>query len=140
MRNNTYTLPDLFVHATGDGKIMKAQAHSLAADCHLFPDLQYSRMLSQHHQLLVALTTPVTRGDSGLFSGSLLGSGPFKTLTAASAADSIMNPEAPLALRLSGQLLLGVVKVHSKKVGYLFQDCNDALSKIKQVRGCGAQL
>ena len=49
-------------------------------------------------------------------------------------ADSIINPEAPLALRLSGQLLLGVVKVHSKKVGYLFQDCNDALIKIKQVR------
>ncbi|EIE27346.1 hypothetical protein COCSUDRAFT_45823 [Coccomyxa subellipsoidea C-169] len=45
--------------------------------------------------------------------------------------DSIINPEAPLALRLSGQLLLGVVKVHQKKVGYLFQDCNDALVKIK---------
>ena len=48
-------------------------------------------------------------------------------------ADSIINPEAPLALRLSGQLLLGVVKVHQKKVGYLFQDCNDALVKIKLV-------
>lgn len=47
--------------------------------------------------------------------------------------DSIINPEAPLALRLSGQLLLGVVKVHQKKVGYLFQDCNDALVKIKLV-------
>lgn len=48
-------------------------------------------------------------------------------------ADTIINPEAPLALRLSGQLLLGVVKVYSKKVGYLFQDCNDALVKVKQV-------
>ncbi|KAK9833545.1 hypothetical protein WJX81_003827 [Elliptochloris bilobata] len=46
--------------------------------------------------------------------------------------DSIINPEAPLALRLSGQLLLGVVKVYSKKVGYLYQDCNDALQKIKE--------
>ncbi|CAK0784792.1 hypothetical protein CVIRNUC_007996 [Coccomyxa viridis] len=46
--------------------------------------------------------------------------------------DTIINPEAPLALRLSGQLLLGVVKVYSKKVGYLFQDCNDALVKVKQ--------
>ena len=53
--------------------------------------------------------------------------------TSIALADSIINPEAPLALRLSGQLLLGVVKVHSKKVGYLFQDCNDALVKIKQV-------
>ncbi len=49
-------------------------------------------------------------------------------------ADSIINPEAPLALRLSGQLLLGVVKVYSKKVGYLYQDCNDALVKIKEAR------
>jgi cohesin complex subunit SCC1 len=78
--------------------------------------------------------------------------------------DSIINPEAPLALRLSGQLLLGVVKIYSRKVrgrrrrrtcsldldldllislafssflspcqvGYLFQDCNDALVKIEQ--------
>eukprot|EP00873_Tetraselmis_striata_P019210 jgi/Tetstr1/439474/TSEL_027906.t1 len=45
--------------------------------------------------------------------------------------DSIINPEAPLALRLSGQLLLGVVRIYSRKVGYLFQDCNDALLKIK---------
>jgi len=37
-----------------------------------------------------------------------------------------------LALRLSGQLLLGVVRIYSRKVGYLFQDCNDALVKIKQ--------
>lgn len=48
--------------------------------------------------------------------------------------DSIINPEAPLALRLSGQLLLGVVRIYSRKVGYLFQDCNDALLKIKSVR------
>ena len=48
-------------------------------------------------------------------------------------ADSIMNPEAPLALRLSSQLLLGVVRIYSRKVGYLFDDCNQALSKIKQV-------
>lgn len=44
-----------------------------------------------------------------------------------------MNPEAPLALRLSSQLLLGVVRIYSRKVGYLFEDCNHALSKIKQV-------
>ncbi|KAK9865865.1 hypothetical protein WJX84_006443 [Apatococcus fuscideae] len=49
-----------------------------------------------------------------------------------SSVDSIINPEAPLALRLSSQLLLGVVRIYSKKVGYLFEDCNHALSKIKQ--------
>lgn len=47
--------------------------------------------------------------------------------------DTIINNETPLALRLSGQLLLGVVRVYSRKVGYLFQDCTDALGKLKQV-------
>ncbi len=48
--------------------------------------------------------------------------------------DSIINPEAPLALRLSGQLLLGVVRIYSRKINYLYSDCNEALVKIKQVR------
>ena len=43
-----------------------------------------------------------------------------------------MNPDAPLALRLSGQLMLGVVRIYSRKVNYLFQDCSEALVKIKQ--------
>jgi len=46
--------------------------------------------------------------------------------------DSIMFPEVPIALRLSGHLLLGVVRIYSKKVNYLYQDCSDALAKIKQ--------
>ncbi|PSN64588.1 hypothetical protein BS50DRAFT_576028 [Corynespora cassiicola Philippines] len=37
----------------------------------------------------------------------------------------------PLALRLSGQLLLGVVRIYSRKARYLLDDCNDALWKIK---------
>lgn len=47
--------------------------------------------------------------------------------------DNILNPEAPLALRLSGQLLLGVVKIYSRKVAFLFDDCNDALTKVTKV-------
>ena len=47
--------------------------------------------------------------------------------------ESIINPDAPLALRLSGQLMLGVVRIYSRKVNYLFQDCSEALVKIKQV-------
>jgi cohesin complex subunit SCC1 len=40
---------------------------------------------------------------------------------------------APLALRLSGQLLLGVVRIYSRKARYLLDDCNEALLKIKMV-------
>lgn len=45
-----------------------------------------------------------------------------------------MHPETPLALRLSGHLLLGVVRVYKHKVEILYKQCNDAFSKIKQVR------
>ena len=39
--------------------------------------------------------------------------------------------QAPLALRLSGQLLLGVVRIYSRKARYLLDDCNEAILKIK---------
>lgn len=49
----------------------------------------------------------------------------------------IIRPEGsaggPLALRLSGQLLLGVVRIYHRKAHYLHDDCNDALWKIKMV-------
>lgn len=35
--------------------------------------------------------------------------------------DVLLNPEAPLALRLSGQLLLGLVRIYARKVAYLLQ-------------------
>lgn len=38
----------------------------------------------------------------------------------------------PIALRLSSHLLLGVVRIYSKKVNYLFDDCSEALLKVKQ--------
>lgn len=44
---------------------------------------------------------------------------------------SIVRPVVPLALRVSGHLLLGVVRIYNRKVKYLFTDCNDALSKMK---------
>jgi len=39
-----------------------------------------------------------------------------------------------MALRLTGQLLLGVVRIYSRKAKYLLDDCNEALLKIKMVR------
>ncbi|KAL2650609.1 hypothetical protein R1flu_018737 [Riccia fluitans] len=52
--------------------------------------------------------------------------------------DSILFPEVPIALRLSGHLLLGVVRIYSRKVNYLFHDCSEALVKIKQAFHAGA--
>ncbi|TPX56911.1 hypothetical protein PhCBS80983_g04207 [Powellomyces hirtus] len=45
--------------------------------------------------------------------------------------ESIIHPGQPLALRLSGQLLLGVTRIYSRKARYLLEDCNEAFVKIK---------
>ncbi|KAI9501248.1 sister chromatid cohesion protein 1 [Coemansia spiralis] len=44
----------------------------------------------------------------------------------------------PLALRLSGQLLLGVARIYSRKARYLLEDCNEALIRIKMAFRPGA--
>ncbi|KAF4455463.1 cohesin complex subunit SCC1 [Fusarium austroafricanum] len=46
--------------------------------------------------------------------------------------EAIITPnQAPMALRLSSQLLLGVVRIYQRKTRYLLDDCNDAMMKIK---------
>lgn len=43
-----------------------------------------------------------------------------------------MFPEVPIALRMSGHLLLGVVRIYSKQVEYFFQDCNYLELRLKK--------
>ncbi|XP_022043010.2 double-strand-break repair protein rad21-like protein 1 [Acanthochromis polyacanthus] len=43
----------------------------------------------------------------------------------------IISPKMNIGLRTSGHLLLGVVRIYSRKAKYLLADCNDALVKIK---------
>ncbi|GME91067.1 unnamed protein product [[Candida] boidinii] len=45
--------------------------------------------------------------------------------------DSASSSAEPLALRLTGQLLYGVVRIYSRKAKYLFDDVTDALLKLK---------
>jgi len=50
----------------------------------------------------------------------------------------IENPTVPMALRMSGHLMLGVVRIFSRKVTYLLSDCSEAMVKIKDAfRGPG---
>lgn len=46
--------------------------------------------------------------------------------------DRIMFPDVPIALRMSGHLLVGVVRIYSKKVDYLYQDCNVVLTSLRK--------
>ncbi|XP_015220512.2 double-strand-break repair protein rad21-like protein 1 isoform X2 [Lepisosteus oculatus] len=43
----------------------------------------------------------------------------------------ILSPKVKIALRTSGHLLLGVVRIYSKKAKYLLADCNEAVVKIR---------
>ncbi|CAK9154912.1 unnamed protein product [Ilex paraguariensis] len=43
-----------------------------------------------------------------------------------------MYPEVPIALRMSSHLLLGVVRIYSKQVEYLYHDCNVVLIGIRK--------
>lgn len=57
----------------------------------------------------------------------------------ATSVESIVNPTVPLALRVSGHLLLGVVRIYSRKVKYLMHDAQEAMVKIKMAFRPGAQ-
>ncbi|KAF5177253.1 Sister chromatid cohesion 1 protein [Thalictrum thalictroides] len=42
-----------------------------------------------------------------------------------------MMPDVPIALRMQAFLLLGVVRIYSRKVDYLYRDCNEIMSHIR---------
>lgn len=48
-------------------------------------------------------------------------------------SQAIMHPQAPLALRLSSILQLGVVKLYKRQVDYLYEDCSAFLAKLRVI-------
>ncbi|KAJ9558351.1 hypothetical protein OSB04_012965 [Centaurea solstitialis] len=56
----------------------------------------------------------------------------YVTVNIPSTVEQIMNPQVPIALRMSGYLLLGVVRIYSKKVEYLQRDYNGLLIDISK--------
>uniref|UniRef100_A0A915CRD9 Double-strand-break repair protein rad21 n=1 Tax=Ditylenchus dipsaci TaxID=166011 RepID=A0A915CRD9_9BILA len=47
------------------------------------------------------------------------------------AVDEILKPKVKLSLRTTGHLLLGIVRIYSRKAKYVLADCNEAFLKIK---------
>lgn len=41
--------------------------------------------------------------------------------------------DGPVTLRLSGQLMLGVTRIYSRKAQYLFEDCKETRENITRV-------
>eukprot|EP01031_Cornospumella_fuschlensis_P026449 gene26449-31966_t len=54
----------------------------------------------------------------------------FSTDISAS-VNSVVNSNVPLALRVSGQLMLGIVRIYAKKLGYLVGDATEALYRMQ---------
>lgn len=52
-----------------------------------------------------------------------------------SSCEKIIDPEAPLALRLSGQLLLGVVRIYARKLAFLETDARNAIDGLQRKEG-----
>lgn len=51
----------------------------------------------------------------------------------ASTVDDLVNGEhPPMALRLQGQLLLGVSKIYGRQARYLLEDCGEALGRLQE--------
>jgi cohesin complex subunit SCC1 len=90
-------------------------------------------LLSKRNGPLAKVWLASHMGDRKLSKAQLLGTSIPKSVGA------IMGQElVPMALRLSGQLLLGVARIYSRKAKYLMDDCNDALLKIKMTFRPGA--
>lgn len=49
-------------------------------------------------------------------------------------SDVILNSDTPLALRHSGQLLFGLVRVYARKCAYILEECNSGLAVIQKVQ------
>ncbi|GMG38866.1 unnamed protein product [Ambrosiozyma monospora] len=82
------------------------------------------------------LNTSITESTKAIESSS---APTTATITATVVTDSQPEPHVqqrpmevePLALRLTGQLLYGVVRIYSRKTKYLYDDVTDALLKLK---------
>ena len=61
----------------------------------------------------------------------------FQTSIAQS-VNNILKPQQPLALRVSGHLLLGVTRIYERKVNYLMVDASEALVRMKMAFRPGA--
>ena len=100
--------------------------------CH---PLQKGNFLAKFHLInLVLLQGPLAKVWLAAHERKLTKAQLLQTSITRSTQAIVEQDEAPLALRLSGQLLLGVVRIYSRKARYLLDDCNEALMKIKLVR------
>ncbi|KAL4562034.1 hypothetical protein LXL04_034223 [Taraxacum kok-saghyz] len=85
-------------------------------------DLLTSKMFYSHN--LLARKGPLGTVWCAAHLQNKLKKSNYITVNIPSTVEQIMNPQVPIALRMSGHLLLGVVRIYSKKVEYLQHDYN----------------
>eukprot|EP00906_Rhabdomonas_costata_P004981 RCo007468 len=52
---------------------------------------------------------------------------------------NIIEPSVPIALRTSGELMLGVVRIFARKVGLLLVDAQGAALRLRELAAAGAE-
>ena len=85
----------------------------------------YSQIILAKQGPLAKVWTAAHYGDKKLSRPNI-----FATDISAS-VDHIVHPSVPLALRVSGHLLLGVVRIYSRKVKFVLTDCTEAMMKLQ---------
>lgn len=84
-----------------------------------------------YHQFILAKKAPLARVWLAAHWERKLSKALVSETDLPSSVESIISPKVKLALRTSGHLLLGVVRIYSRKTKYLLADCTEAFVKIK---------
>ncbi|KAI5795524.1 Rec8 like protein-domain-containing protein [Geopyxis carbonaria] len=82
-------------------------------------------------------TLGANRGDSAL---KKIGRKEILSVNVPKACDTIIHPDAPLALRLQSTLLIGISRVYRQQFDYLYHDVSQAHSSIKKFEGTRGTL
>lgn len=93
---------------------------------HVWLASNYDKRLSKAQLLKTNLVS-----SSELISNRPIRPGANLGQTHQQSSSSTANDQSPITLRLSGQLLLGVVKIYSRKTKYLLDDIQEVLNKLK---------
>lgn len=92
-------------------------------------DPRYSLMF--YSQIILAKKGPLGKIWLAAHYEKKLNKTQIYTTDIAESVQCVIEPVAPLALRVSGHLMLGIVRIYARKVKYLMADCSEAMWKMK---------
>ncbi|PKI82477.1 sister chromatid cohesion protein 1 [Malassezia vespertilionis] len=92
------------------------------------------------HDLLLTKQGPLARAWIAAHWERRLSKAQFLHASIPDGVESLVEHDPPVALRLCGQLLVGIVRLYARKSKYLEDDCNDVLARIQMAFSNGGAL